>query len=233
MTVGAAISDEPVQAELPISMCDVTPDVSSDQQRPSSASATDACDADILRGLGALADLVANASDTLNQCLLTIEGKLSAASIAREEWVPIQAARSAIERLASPDDRRRTQERVFGGVPVMILQMSAPTMPQPSATRCEWQYELGYAVADDDWALMIRTASFDSSTDRDGSSEFSDLMALREAPLEIKLKAIRELPSLFKALDVGGPDVPLQIGCDVLESAAAVVPVEAHGAEAH
>lgn len=232
MTVGVAASDEPVQAELPIPMCEVasqaSSQISSDEERSSGASATEADDADILRGLGALADLVANASETLNQCILTIEGRLSAASVAREEWVPIQAARSAIERVASPDDRRRTQERVFGGVSVMILQMSAPAMPPQSATRCEWQYELGYAVANDDWTLAIRISSFDSSTEQDGSSEFSDLIPLREAPLEIKLKAIRELPSLFKVLDVGEPDVaiPMEMGCGVLEEVAAVVPVE-------
>src|SRR5688572_809767 len=126
MTVGAAVSDEPVQAELPIS-ADQT---ATDEVIPASASESNDIDADILRGLGALADLVANASETLNQCLLTIESKLSAASIAKEEWVPIRAARSAIEPVATPDDRRRTQERVFGGVRVMILQLAAPTIQQ-------------------------------------------------------------------------------------------------------
>jgi hypothetical protein len=232
MTVGTALSDEPVQTELPIPMSEVPSDVYPEEEVSSAASATDAEDADILRGLGALADLVTNASETLNQCLLTIEGKLSAASVAREEWVPIQAARSAIECVAAPDDRKRTQERIFGGVPVMILQMSAPTMLQQPAKRCEWQYELGYAVADQDWALMLRTSSFDSSTERDGSSEFSGLIPLREAPLEIKLKAIRELPRLFKVLDVGALDgaTAIAIDRDVQEDAAPIAQAEEQAA---
>jgi hypothetical protein len=227
MTVGTAASDHPVQAELPIPMGEIP----TDEEAFSCASETSASDADILRGLGALADLVANASETLNQCLLTIENKLGAASIAREEWVPIQAARSAIECVPSLDDRKRTQERVFGGVTVMILQMSAPTAPPQSATkRCEWQYELGYAVAGDDWALVIRTSSFDAANDSgDGLPQFSDVVPLRDAPLEIRLKAVRELPSLLEALDAGTLDVamPVEMGSEALDDTSPVAEAEA------
>ncbi len=168
---------------------------------------SDDYDADLLQGLGALADLLSNASETLNQCLLTIEGKLSAAAIAREEWIPIQTARSAVERVAAPDDRKRSQERVFAGVSVTILQLSAPATPPSATKRCEWQYELGYSVSDDDWALMIRTASIDPSNEQEGVSEISDRMPLRDAPLEIRLKAIREIPSLIQVLQAGIPDL--------------------------
>ena len=191
MTFVGALSEEPGQGQgetsLPAPIADHVP-------------ATDESDADLLKGLGALADLLSNASETLNQCLLTIEGKLSAAAIAREEWIPIQTARSAVERVAAGDDRKRSQERVFGGVSVTILQLSAPAIEQPATKRCEWQYELGYSVADDNWVLMIRSASLDSSTEQDGVSEISDLMPLRDAPLEIRLKAIREIPSLMQVL---------------------------------
>ena len=199
MTFVGALSEEPgrgqEEASLPAPMAD-------------DASATDESDADLLKGLSALADLLSNASETLNQCLLTIEGKLSAAAIAREEWIPIQTARSAVERVAAGDDRKRSQERVFGGVSVTILQLSAPAIEQPATKRCEWQYELGYSVADDNWVLMIRSASLDSSTEQDGVSEISDLMPLRDAPLEIRLKAIREIPSLMQVLQAPIYQVP-------------------------
>jgi hypothetical protein len=191
MTFVGALSEEPGQGHeetlLPAPIVDDAP-------------VTDESDADLLKGLSALADLLSNASETLNQCLLTIEGKLSAAAIAREEWIPIQTARSAVERVAAGNDRKRSQERVFGGVSVTILQLSAPAIEQPATKRCEWQYELGYSVADDNWVLMIRSASLDSSTEQDGVSEISDLMPLRDAPLEIRLKAIREIPSLMQVL---------------------------------
>jgi len=88
---------------------------------------------------------------------------------------------------------------MFGGVPVTIMRFAAPE-PQPVRTqRCEWQYELGYSTTgDDEPALMIRTVSFDHTDD---SSRVSDLMPLRDAPLEIRLKAIREVPTLIQLLD--------------------------------
>jgi hypothetical protein len=108
----------------------------------------------------------------------------------------------------------------------MILQMSAPAAPpEQAAKRCEWQYELGYAVAGDDWALVIRTASFDASNEGDGSPQFSDLVPLRDAPLELRLKAIQELPGLFRALEVGGAldvAIPAEIGGVAVEGASAI-----------
>lgn len=195
MTFVGALSDEPGHGH---------------EEPPPVSPVTDESDADLLKGLAALADLLSNASETLNQCLLTIEGKLSAAAIAREEWIPIQDARSAVERVAPGDDRKRSQERVFGGVSVTILQLSAPTVEHPATKRCEWQYELGYSVADDNWVLMIRSASIDSSNERDGASEISDLMPLRDAPLEIRLKAIREIPSLMQVLQSPISQMPEQ-----------------------
>jgi hypothetical protein len=55
---------------------------------------------------------------------------------------------------------------------------------------------------------MIRSASLDSSTEQDGVSEISDLMPLRDAPLEIRLKAIREIPSLMQVLQAPIYQVP-------------------------
>ena len=54
---------------------------------------------------------------------------------------------------------------------------------------------------------MIRTASIDPSNEQEGVSEISDRMPLRDAPLEIRLKAIREIPSLIQVLQAGIPDV--------------------------
>jgi hypothetical protein len=197
-----ALLSAPVSDEAPVSddaQVFGAVQVAAEVPIPDDALATDESDADLLKGLGALADLLSNASETLNQCLLTIEGKLSAAAIAREEWIPIQTACSAVERVAAGDERKRSQERVFGGVSVTILQLSAPTTEQPAPKRCEWRYELGYSVADDNWVLMIRSASLDSSNERNGA-EIADLMLLRDAPLEIRLKAIREIPSLMQVL---------------------------------
>ncbi len=166
-------------------------------------------DADLLHGLSALADLFSNASHTLNQCLLTIEDKLSSMVIAQAEWVPIHTARSAVERVPQADEpadeRRQSQERMFGGVPVTIMRMSAAGNEPPAAGRCEWQYELGYSVVGDHWSLLIRTATFDPSKQSVGGFTYSDLMLLREAPLEIRLKAIREIPLLIRLLAEGAP----------------------------
>jgi hypothetical protein len=89
---------------------------------------------------------------------------------------------------------------MFGGVPVMIMRLSAP-VPQAEVKRCEWHYELGYAVAGDDWALSIRTASFNPANEHSGFTEYTDLMPLRDAPLELQLKAIPQIPSLFDLLN--------------------------------
>jgi len=169
---------------------------------PAPSEITDQSDADLLQGLGALAELFTNASETLKQCLLTIDKKLSALGVGREEWVPIPTARSAVERVSKgPDDGQMSQERIFGGVPVMIMRLSAAPVPQVEVKRCEWHYELGYAVAGDDWAVTIRTASFNPANEQSGFTEYSDLMPLRDAPLELQLKAIPQIPSLFHLLN--------------------------------
>ena len=168
-------------------------------------------DADLLQGLSALADLLTNASDTLNQCLLTLENKLNAAAIAREEWIPIQSAGSGIDRLLTEDACPASQERIFAGVAVTILKMSSAPPPQPTLKRSEWRYELGYSVAGDEWALMIRTASSDALKSDAASPEFTDVMRLRDAPLEIRLKAIRDIPALmqlFAETEPVPPDPP-------------------------
>jgi hypothetical protein len=177
-----ALAEELVQKDVP-APCDA------DQQ-----------EADLLQGLGALAELFTNASETLKQCLLTIDNKLNALGVGKEEWVPIPTARSAVERVAKGGDDGQTQERIFGGVPVMIMRLSAP-VPPVEVKRCEWHYELGYAVAGDDWALVIRTASFNPANEHTGFTEYSDLMPLRDAPLELQLKAIPQIPSLFHLLN--------------------------------
>ena len=173
------------------------------------ATRTEQSDADLLQGLSALADLFSNASHTLNQCLLTIEDKLSSMVIAQAEWVPIQTARSAVERVPPADepvdDRQQSQERMFGGVPVTIMRMFTPANESPAAGRCEWRYELGYSVVGDQWALLIRIATFDPTKQIDGGFTCSDPMLLREAPLEIRLKAIREIPLLIRLLAEGAP----------------------------
>jgi len=168
-------------------------------------------DADLLQGLSALADLLTNASDTLNQCLLTLENKLNAAAIAREEWIPIQSAGSGIDRLLTEDECPASQERIFAGVAVTILKMSSAGPSQPTLKRSEWRYELGYSVAGDEWALMIRTASSDALKPDAASPEFTDVMRLRDAPLEIRLKAIRDIPALmelFAETEPVPPDPP-------------------------
>ena len=144
MTPFAAISAEPVPEGAPVH-AEVTQQ-GSEPVRTDEKITAEESDATLLHGLSALADLLSNASETLNQCLLTLENKLSAASVAREEWIPIQTARSAVERVPAAEERQRSQERVFGGVAVTILRMSEPAIEPPSAPRCEWQYELGYSV---------------------------------------------------------------------------------------
>ena len=165
-----------------------------------SAPPSDSADAGLLQGLGLLADLINDASETLNQCLCTIENQLSALPAPREEWIPIKAAGSAVELALPPCEEQASQERIFGGVPVTIMRFGARTT-QFEKPRCQWQYELGYSATGDEWALMIRTSSADRSKQHNGSTEFSDLMALRDAPLEIRLKAIREIPDLIQLLD--------------------------------
>jgi hypothetical protein len=189
-------------------------------------------DVDLLQGLSVLADLLSNASHTLNQCLLTIEDKLSSMVIAQAEWVPIQTARSAVERIPAAEapareGRHQSQERMFGGVPVTIMRMAAPENEPPAAPRCEWQYELGYSVAGDKWALLIRTATYDPSNRNDSGFTYSDQMLLREAPLEIRLKAIREIPLLMRLLAEGAP----QPCVEPLSEAAGAVAAEAAPAE--
>jgi hypothetical protein len=178
-------------------------------------------DADLLHGLSALADLFGNASHTLNQCLLTIEDKLSSMVIAQAEWVPIQTARSAVERPPADgpvDERQQSQERMFGGVPVTIMRMSTSENASPAAGRCEWQYELGYSVVGDQWALLIRTATFDPAKQSDGGFTYSGLMLLRDAPLEIRLKAIREIPLLIRLLAEGAPQPGDEPACESVEA---------------
>jgi hypothetical protein len=90
-------------------------------------------------------------------------------------------------------------------VPVIIMRMSAPEQHSPVAGRCEWQYELGYSVVGEQWSLLIRTATLGPSKQTDGGFIYSDVMLLREAPLEIRLKAIREIPLLIRLLAEGAP----------------------------
>ena len=79
MTATAELSDAPVLA---------------DEGTPSWTPATDSVDTNLLNGLAALADLLGNASETLDQGLLTIENTLRAVSTTQEEWVPIQTTHS-------------------------------------------------------------------------------------------------------------------------------------------
>ncbi len=185
-----------------------------DQDAPVAAALHDHSDADLLQGLGALADLITDASDTLNQCLATIEGKLNAAAVAKEEWIPIKSARSAVERVLQPGGDQASQERVFGGVAVTIMRFGAVAAQPERTPRCQWLYELGYSVAGGEWTLMIRTASSDYGGGRE-SVEFSNVMPLREAPLEIRLKAIREIPDLIQVLD---PALAEGLDCELIAS---------------
>ena len=176
------------------------------------AAVSDSVDAELLHGLGALADLLSNASETLNQCLITIEDTLSAMSPTQEEWVPIQTTRCSVEHVQPEGSEQASQERVFGGVPVTILKLSAPASQEAGT---QWEYQLGYSRVGAGWALMVRTARFQPSNGHEGFLQFSDLKPLREAPLEIRLKGIREIPSLMKLLDRrnlamawGGPVTP-------------------------
>ena len=83
-------------------------------------------------------------------------------------------------------------------MPVTILKVSA-LGSQEAGT--QWEYQLGYSRVGDRWALMVRTASLKPSNENEGFWQFSDVRALRDAPLEIRLKGIREIPSLIKLLD--------------------------------
>ena len=47
---------------------------------------------------------------------------------------------------------------------------------------------------------MIRAASLQPSNGHEAFCQFSDLKPLRDAPLEIRLKGIREIPSLINAM---------------------------------
>jgi hypothetical protein len=180
--------------------------VRADEEESPAAPLTNTLDADLLRSLGELADLLGSGSETLNQCLLTVEDTLNALSITKDGWVPIQTVRSFIERVP-PEDEETSQERVFGGVPVTIMKLGAPATQQDRTQPCEWRYEVGYSVVGDGRALTIRTASLEPSNERDGFGGFSDVKLLREAPLEIRLKAIREIPSLIiRLLDSGSSE---------------------------
>lgn len=159
---------------------------------------TDAVDADLLQSLSTLAHLFSNASETLNQCLQTIEDQLNALSITEEEWVPIQGTRFSAEHAEPEGGEQTSQEYVFGGVSVTILKLDAPARQQTSH---ECEYQLGYSRSGDGWALMIRTARFQPSNGNDGFCQFSDEKLLRHAPLEIRLKGIRFVPSLIDLLD--------------------------------
>ena len=182
----SVVSDAPVQA---------------DQGKPPWAPLAVAIDVDLLHGLGALAELLGSASETLNQCLLTIEDTLNALSITQEAWVPIQTDRSFVERVPAEDGQQTSQQRLFAGVLVTILKLDEPASQQAGTPRCEREYQLGYSRVGDSWALMIRTTSFQPSNGDEGLCRFSDLTPLRDAPLEIRLKGIREIPSLIKLLD--------------------------------
>ena len=184
--------------------------VRADEATQPLAAVSDSVDAELLHGLGALADLLSDASETLNQCLVTIEEMLNALPPTQEEWVPIQTTRSSVERVQPEGAEQPSQECVFGGVAVTILKLDAP-----ASQEARTEYQLGYSRVGDGWALMVRTASFQPSNGHEGFCQFSDLKPLREAPLEIRLKGIREIPNLMKLLDSrgfamawGGPVTP-------------------------
>jgi hypothetical protein len=126
---------------------------------------------------------------------VTIEDTLNALPPTQEEWVPIQATRSSVEPV-QPAGEQPSQECIFGGVPVTIMKLDAPPTQR--------EYQLGYSRVGAGWALMVRTASVQPSNGHEGFCEFSDLTPLREAPLEIRLKGIREIPNLMKLLDRRG-----------------------------
>jgi hypothetical protein len=158
-----------------------------------SAPAIDALDADlILHGLSVLTDLLNEASETLHQCLLTIEDKLQALPITQERWVPIHAAHVPAADAPASHGEQTVQERVFSGVAVTIIKLGS-SANHDNAARRERRYELGYAAAGEAWALVTRLA---------GAAE---RQPLRDAPLDFRLKAIREIPALLKALDVRRP----------------------------
>lgn len=199
MSAVAQLSDAPVRA---------------DEGMPPWTPATNSADTNLLHGLAALADLLSNASETLNQCVLTIEDTLRAVSTTQEEWVPIRTTYSAVQ---TGGDDRTPQECIFGGVPVAILKVGVPQSQQAGA---QWEYQLGYSRVGNRWALMVRTASLQPSNENEGFWQFSDVKLLRDAPLEIRFKAIREIPNLMKLLDSRGlpiaSDVP--ITADPLET---------------
>jgi hypothetical protein len=153
----------------------------------------DALDADLLlHGLSVLSDLLNEASETLHQCLLTIEDRLQALPIAQERWVPIPGASVPAADVPASHGEQTVQQRVFSGVAVTIMKLGS-SANQDDPARRERRYELGYAAAGDAWALVTRLA---------GAAE---RQPLRDAPLDFRLKAIREIPALLKALDVGRP----------------------------
>jgi hypothetical protein len=177
-----------------------------------------ALDADLLlHGLGVLADLLGEASETMNQCLLTIEDKLQTFPITQEQWVPIAAALAPLDAAAArPDDPAAVQERVFGGVAVTIMKLGPTadkTAPQPAAPR----HELGYAPIDGAWALVTRSVA-------------SDLKLLRDLPLEFRLKAIREVPTLLKAIEERRHEISDGASADAGPSAVAAGNTEAAAA---
>jgi hypothetical protein len=62
-------------------------------------------------------------------------------------------------------------------------------------------YELGYAPLGDAWALVIRKVAAPANSGS-RTAEVSELKLLRCVPLEFRLKAVREIPALLRALDV-------------------------------
>jgi hypothetical protein len=171
---------------------------------------TDSVDVDLLQGLDALADLLGNASETLTEGLLTVEDNLNALPITQEEWVPIQGTRSSVESIETEDVGQTSQEYVFGGVPITILKLGGPVRQE---TRPQWnesEYQLGYSRVGNGWALMIRTARSQPSNGNgdDVCWQFSDEKPLVLAPLEVRLKGIREIPSLIKLLDRRFSEMP-------------------------
>jgi hypothetical protein len=175
--------------------------VQADEGTQALEAVSDSVNAELLQGLGALADLLSDASETLNQCLVTIEDTLNGLSPMQEEWVPIQTTRSSVECVQPEAGEQPSQECVFGGVPVTILKLAVPASQEAGT---QWEYQLGYSRVGAGWALMVRTARFQPSNGHEGFCQFSDLKPLREAPLEIRLKGIREIPSLIKLLDSRG-----------------------------
>jgi hypothetical protein len=191
-----ADTPESPSSEAPAATVDSPPASARSGDEPwASGHLLDALDADLLlHGLGVLADLLGEASETMNQCLLTIEDKLHALPISQERWVAVKAAVPPTDPVQPKEEE---QTRVFGGVAVTIMKLGSAGPQDAGAT----DYELGYAPLGDAWALVIRkVAAPVNSGSR--TAEVSELKLLRCVPLEFRLKAVREIPALLRALDV-------------------------------